>query len=753
MKNQKSSNKHEAQKYMETYGINNIVSEMLNSLLHEKSQNPIVYMIKYLASYLTDEEKKEFKLDIPEPYPDVHPIVRYPKFDSNNESLLKKYLSKDIYQQLRKVKTKFGNTINSVTNLCNILQNNKIGCLLSDSDCINVYPFLNDIIQDIHNVKINDLCEKDFTFYPQNLRSLFDIKDLNKFGLLKTNFKKLVISFSRNMIECPFNNISNGTNRALATETIIDDVLHRKINDFDDKFKKIINTDNDYEDILNLINYNKDLLNAYEIDMVKRKGIIYINTDQSIIILINFLNHFQIFGVATNLDNILNIIKEVVQLNYNINVALAVESNPKLGFLTSEINLIGYGLNLNSELIVNKIDQDVINNLQFDDYEIKEDNSIKYIVSNKSCKLYEKNPNTFITKYISSLVSLNLLLNSEDSALNFDKLEFKEESNQSIKDLITAYNNSYDSIKYTISFEGYNINYYIKRLIENTNENIKNNLFNLFNNLYDYSLFSPLIKEYLKISQNFDADKIDHISKEETKLEDEEIDLELLNKYVKKVNIILYRNIENYPTSSNESTQTEIIESIIKNTLSQLHVEANDFGKYYSFINDKEKADELLNKISYTLNTTENMEHRGIIEFHSKDIYGIVNDIDHLKLIVNINNFDISLNTAFIELIKVNQVLYPMIKLMYDNNIGFLCSSPKYLGTGFDGLIELELSKISIDEINSILSPTKFKVYNYNENEGKLRVQIKNYISIGLGEVELMTELLLIINQIINKEI
>ena len=37
----------QAKKYLDEYDIENVISEMLNSLLHDQSSHPYVYMIKY----------------------------------------------------------------------------------------------------------------------------------------------------------------------------------------------------------------------------------------------------------------------------------------------------------------------------------------------------------------------------------------------------------------------------------------------------------------------------------------------------------------------------------------------------------------------------------------------------------------------------------------------------------------------------------------------------------------------------------
>ena len=55
-----------AKRYIEENDLERIISEMLNSLVHERVKQPLVYMIKYLAGLMTEEERKINGLIIPE---------------------------------------------------------------------------------------------------------------------------------------------------------------------------------------------------------------------------------------------------------------------------------------------------------------------------------------------------------------------------------------------------------------------------------------------------------------------------------------------------------------------------------------------------------------------------------------------------------------------------------------------------------------------------------------------------------------
>ena len=91
-----------AKRYIEENDLERIISEMLNSLVHERVKQPLVYMIKYLAGLMTEEERKINGLIIPEPFPIGQPIAKYPYL--SHDSLLKKYLSKELFKDIKYLK-------------------------------------------------------------------------------------------------------------------------------------------------------------------------------------------------------------------------------------------------------------------------------------------------------------------------------------------------------------------------------------------------------------------------------------------------------------------------------------------------------------------------------------------------------------------------------------------------------------------------------------------------------------------------
>ena len=54
-KESKEEKERKVIQYLEDYDIENVVSEMLNSLLHEMDKHLYVYMIKYLESLIIED--------------------------------------------------------------------------------------------------------------------------------------------------------------------------------------------------------------------------------------------------------------------------------------------------------------------------------------------------------------------------------------------------------------------------------------------------------------------------------------------------------------------------------------------------------------------------------------------------------------------------------------------------------------------------------------------------------------------------
>ena len=390
-----------AENYLKEYKIEEILTEMINYLLHKKSKSPIVAMIKYLGGLLSEKEREEYKLVIPDPQIDYHPIVDFPTYDSKCQSLLKECLTMEIFSNSIQKISKYGINIGSILRVNKVFPKNNIGCMIGDADCLNKYDDIyKPIICKAHNLNINSL--KDFTQNYFNLNNLVfdDIKKID-IGKIK-GLKKISFSISRNLYDSPFVCFLNVENR---TEKIAQQLLDlnkipilKSINRVENMNKIKLNK------LLRKINYDMDFWNAVNPNdnLIQKQRIIYINEDDTFLLLINFCDNFQMiktfdindeintnkeskenndnkdnkdnkdnnnenkyinkFNKFNNNDNKNNtnefssnkkFIKYFNQFNdliRNIQYYFGFEFNHNYGYLTSNIALLGRGFSITSEI-------------------------------------------------------------------------------------------------------------------------------------------------------------------------------------------------------------------------------------------------------------------------------------------------------------------------------------------------------------------------------------------------------------------
>ena len=100
-----------ARQFIDEHNVEKILGEMLNSLVHARDPQPIIFMIKYLSNLVTEQELNENGIQVAGPLPQRIPIITYPKFDESSNSLLKRHLSRDIWSNMKKKSTSKGGNI------------------------------------------------------------------------------------------------------------------------------------------------------------------------------------------------------------------------------------------------------------------------------------------------------------------------------------------------------------------------------------------------------------------------------------------------------------------------------------------------------------------------------------------------------------------------------------------------------------------------------------------------------------------
>jgi hypothetical protein len=342
--NKVSNQQLAAKKYIEENDIEKIVSEMLNSLVHEKAKQPVVYMIKYLAGLLNEEERKQNGLVIPDPYPKGRPIVKFPNLEKTSSNcLLKKHLTKNLWNQLKYYKTKHGGNIMNIIKLAENSSEDRIGCVLTDGESLSTFKGLfGPIIAEIHKLDyeiisgispgsnvISNLVQTNLN-QPEPLKPSHDFRirsgnasndSFPYFERISEKINKMKFSFSRNLQEVPFPSIMSSEKR-----THVESLVSKAINSLQtDKLLsegKLLNykdNENEIKEILKEIQFDDNFLKHAEMNQGwPDSRHVFTTEDKSIFILINFVDHLQIVfnfskdTLASNkkeeLSNLINLI-------------------------------------------------------------------------------------------------------------------------------------------------------------------------------------------------------------------------------------------------------------------------------------------------------------------------------------------------------------------------------------------------------------------------------------------------------------
>mmetsp|Transcript_22145 Transcript_22145/g.15802 ORF Transcript_22145/g.15802 Transcript_22145/m.15802 type:complete len:113 (+) Transcript_22145:136-474(+) len=112
---------------------------MLNSLVHARDNSPVIFMIKYLSNLVTEQELRENGIEVHGPLPQRVPIITYPKFDEDCDSLLKRHLSRELWSNMKKKSTSKGGNIQMCVKSGVSRPNCDIGIMATDEEAYKTF--------------------------------------------------------------------------------------------------------------------------------------------------------------------------------------------------------------------------------------------------------------------------------------------------------------------------------------------------------------------------------------------------------------------------------------------------------------------------------------------------------------------------------------------------------------------------------------------------------------------------------------
>jgi arginine kinase len=749
----------QAKKYIEENELEKVVSEMLNSLVHEKAKQPLVYMIKYLAGLLSEEERKQHGLVIPEPYPKGKPIVKYPNFEKS-DSLLKKYLTKNLWSSIKYNKTKYGANIMNVIKLGESAPEDKIGCILTDGNCITTFSqLLSPLISDIHRFDTDSQADGVEQYRPLNEFTVnitqAGVGNFNNQDRICENIHVVRLIYNRNIQDVPFTSIMTSDRRQFVESAVTKAIGLLKDDKSLKEGKYLTYNENEEEvkRILREVNYDESYLKNAELNIAwpDNRGV-YISNDKEIVILVNFTDHFEVRFNHINPIDFIKIYNDSQNLIREFERHLNFEFDKYYGYITTDPSLLGAGISIYTEIKLSQFSKNsefmnILDALKFDGYSI-EDGKLK---TKANFKLSYQTDLEFLNDYYLKLSALINVESDKESIDSFQlgRFELDETHDPAIK---TAYEKVYEEYKYKLASTGLNLNSLIKFYYEDPSSPFGV----LFSDGSEYKTFTKFIREYIQLTQNFDLNEFDHIHKADE--HKNFIPVKNTNDRLISTNVCLIRNLGDFPFATSRNCQIEKVEEFILKALESISMK-NFNGKYIKM------EDESINKIIqdnslYIFHRDEIKKlgvhstfpkNRGVIIFTQNNICAVVNDIDHLKFEINIKGDD--LNEHFMQILKLSNEFSKHLKFSYDKRLGFITACPRFIGTGLIIKSVLKLTHLakSEEKLNNILSKTDFAFKVVDPELGT--VELTNKYTIGRSETDLLTNLVCAINDLVDQDV
>ena len=734
-KSQPKSKKELYEDYLNFHDLESLISEMTNSVVHSQDPNPIIYMIKYLAGLLTEEERAEFNINILPPYPQGYPIVKFPNFQVQN--VLKKYLTRDNWYTYKHRKTSYNNDINNLTYISDHSKSDKIGLTLVDNNCISCFEGLVEkVIYDVH--EINPEQQNSILYKVGNSPEFYKF-NFFFYDLLKEKLKDVKFIFYRNIEGYTYNNFDKRNSRLKAEiekeiQNWIDDGLIPKdmslITDLENFIAndKYISKEYQWMKEAGFINKNYTL----------KDRAIYSNDDNSLIILINFANHFEIISTTPEfeINNLVKHYNKIMEILKQASVRFTFDIDPKFGYLTSDISLLGAGLKL---LITTEIQnkEQILKAKNFIRCKIEEEEDNK-ICLEVNYKLKHQTITNFLGQIFIKLYIINLIDNGKNIDINGEKIVFKDPK----APLALAYDQSFSEIIPIINFKGTNINELMTLYKEE--EDDKNFL---LCSSESYFLYDALIKKYIEIRDGVNLEINGHMSKPEEPRNISNIESRDFISSIMKLKVSVFRNVSSqpFPIIKNFDEFNEKTEDLVVKTLNVLNSKKN-FGTYKTL----EEAQDIIEKYEIEIQQNERLkelgfddsfpEHRGIIQFEKPNIFATVNDMNSMTFILNYINptEEDNLREGMENLIGIINTFSYKIPFSFFEKFGFLTAQVKYMGTGIKIEAELKLPTKNRSVLNVWLKDKAIKSTILGTEGEYDIIRLENTGSFGQSETEML---------------
>jgi len=173
--------------------------------------------------------------------------------------------------------------------------------------------------------------------------------------------------------------------------------------------------------------------------------------------------------------------------------------------------------------------------------------------------------------------------------------------------------------------------------------------------------------------------------------------------------------------------------------------------------NDKNSNIEYLERHLISKKLLENKNKSAFIINENETVSIMLNEEDHIRLQAISNGFD--LMNSYTELGKIDDILEKKIDYAFDEKLGYLTACPTNLGTGMRASVMVHLPALSMSNemgrvLNALMQIGITIRGMFGEGSKALgdMYQISNQITLGISEIDIISNLNAVVNQILNQE-
>mmetsp|Transcript_7756 Transcript_7756/g.14735 ORF Transcript_7756/g.14735 Transcript_7756/m.14735 type:complete len:738 (-) Transcript_7756:209-2422(-) len=662
----------EAKAYVELHQVERIAGEMLNAVVHTKHPQPVLFMINYLKNLISKEELAKAGILSAQ-------SLTFPEIPQSSPAILKRHLTKELWQSLAHRNTSNGFGVNDLINLA---PDASVGLVAKDSDSFTVFgDLINPVINELHGsspyVKGIDFQGEDHD--PEAVfvrssrvrfsRSLKGRKFVPGLSIEEKEDIEQMFKVAFQKLQGQYISLASADPRLLKNLSIhFPKIPHIKQGDY--------------------AKSNADW---------PRGRSVFISEDKNVYAWINVREHLEVFAIDYGAD-IASLAKKAYRLVRNIEKHLKFELEARLGYLNSHLGEIGSAMQLTIQVklpLIASATEEFQKWLTHKNIKCTKNDSDK----RTNGKLLELEATTRIGKTEAQVLSE--FLQSIEELLDWETRKQKEHfpvwqagTKMLVSKVLTQemWNRFNQARLDETSFY---------RMIQAGVENSHNQIGVFAPSAHAFTTYQELMDQMISRYHRFSIDGSQTHDFDTSRLSLPQIDPE--GNYIYSTRIRVSRNIKDIPfVSSMTRQQRKQVEGALKEVFQSL--EGEFAGTYLPLetLEETRRQELLQTHLIFENPTTINEsagfarnwpEGRGLYLSHDSQFSAWVNEEDHLRLI-SMSQGE-SLLETFRRLARAHEIFERVLQFADHARLGYLNSCISNLGSALRASFHIKLEKAS----------------------------------------------------------